>query len=439
MIGKIFDDRFEIIEQLAEGGMGHVYFAKDLNIEFNYKLIMKVSKPEHIYRFKTEIKIMSRLLNFPKVAKILHSNLESKNPYYIMKFYENGNLQDFYTPKKLKNDFKLQQEIFLDMIDCIKELHNKNKYHRDIKPDNFLIDDNENILVSDFGLSVDLDSTSKRITKSLEYAGTDGYCPPEFSKKAGAFKNPDAQSDIYMLGKSFYSLLTGDKNPSHVNNAIIDSFLHSIIDKACEIDKEKRYKNLGELKSELKKTYNYKLTEKSPYEKARDLCQKIYLNNNDTIELFELFLILEKKEKKDILKNFPVSFFKMAMTIQEIDLKYVIEVYKEIVEVDDALNNWSIYKNEFMDNFRKSMRIIVENSYYKNNEIKAIALYLLVIISGQRGEWPCKDTLKSLIDEEFVEKAVVELLSKNLQNNNCINEINASDCKSSSIRKLVTL
>lgn len=438
MIGNVIDNRFKIIKNFKHnGGMGYIYIVEDLKKEFNFQIIIKISQPQYVDRFKKEIKIMTRLLESPNVAKILYSNLEGHVPYYIMKFYEKGNLQDFYTLTKVKNNFKLQQEIFLEMIDCIRVLHSQNKFHRDIKPDNFLLDDNLNILVSDFGLSVDLDSSSTRITSTGTYGGSQGYLPPEFSEKARLFKYIKPQSDIYMLGKSFYALLTG-LNPLHIDKNKIDNFIYPIIYKACKIDINERYKNLEELKEELIKIFRYKLTEATPYAKVRTLCKKSFLNNSETMELYKLFLICKIEEQKNILKILPVSFFEQAVKNNKIDLQYMLDVYTKIVKVDDALNNWSIYNNTFMEQFRTSMKIIVTDSNSIHHVIKAKALYLLVVISGQTSEWSCQETLKSIKDEKLAEELVNLLLNENLEGNNCIHGINSFDCELDSISKLIT-
>lgn len=440
MIGKTFDNRFKVLGKLKHnGGMGDIYFVEDLDKEFNYKIIIKVSNDEYIDRFKKEIKIMSRLSTFPKIAKILYSNLESATPYYIMKFYENGSLQNFYTPSKLKDNFQLQKKVFLEMIEGIQVLHSENKFHRDIKPDNFLIDDSEDILVSDFGLSVDLDSISIRITKTSDALGTVGYYPPEF-KKYGSFKyDIDAQSDIYMLGKSFYALLVGDYNPEHIDKSKINNFLYPIIEKACQLKKEERYESLYDLEKALEKVFQYKLTVDRPFIKIRDLCKNNFLDDFEVLELYELFSILEIKEQKSVLKILPIVFFNHAVNNEDINLKYMIEVYKEIVEVDEALSNWGKYPQEFMDRFRESMFILIEKNKHSENVKDEIveALSLLVTISEHRGEWKCQGILKSITSEELGEKFSLKMLNTNFKNNQCISEIDPSDCNSNNIQKLI--
>ena len=435
MSESIVDNRFKIIEPFEHrGGMGEIYIVEDLDKEFNDKIIMKRSQEiENIPRFKKEIKIMSRLSNSSKIAKILYSNLESDIPYYIMKFYKNGSLRDFYKPSRLQDDFKLQKQVFLEMIGAIQVLHDENKFHRDIKPDNFLIDDDENIIVTDFGLSVDLDSTSTRITNTKEAYGTEGYYPPEFKDQYSFKHKIDARCDIYMLGKSFYALLTGEYNPSHVDERKIDNFFYSIIDKSCQIEKENRYIDLEELKEDLIKKFDYKLIEKNPYEKIKELCKINFLNPTETIEIYKLFSLLILEEQKDIVKCLPLSFFEKAIANHKIDLKNIIKVYQNIVEYDEPLENWSIYPNDFMDRFRASMKKILDASYYKDEEVQTISLYLLVMISGQRGEWACQDVLKK-VDGVFVDNAINLLISQNFEKN-FLKDINIIECKSESIRK----
>lgn len=437
MIGKIFDSRFQVLEKLQHnGGMGDIYFVEDLDREFNFKIILKLSNIVNDERFRTEIKIMDRLAKSSKIANILYFNLESDTPYYIMNFYKNGNIKNFYSSNKLKDNFRLQYKIFLEMIEGIQELHSQSKYHRDIKPDNFLIDDDENIIVSDFGLSVDFNSKSTRITKTSEAYGTYGYYPPEFIDNIGSFKYFDARSDIYMLGKSFYVLLT-NLNPDIIDRTKIPNFLYYMIDKACRINIEERYENLEELKNTLEKSY--KLKELDTYEKVQRLCKNNFLNSSESIEIYNLFLILEREEQKNILNILPISFFNSAVDSKDIELKYILEVYSEIVEVDEALNNWGKYTQEFMDIFRESMSIIVRENIDSVSDEIIEALYLLVVISEQRGEWSCQGILQAITNEEIGQKLMDLLFSKNQMNNLCISSTDSDKCHSYSIKKLIRI
>ena len=109
----IIDERFKVLEEddkhrkCGEGGMGVVYFVKDLENEFNYEIVLKITKPEnpeYIERFTKEIKIMNRLSKSTKIVKILYSNLDIENPYYVMPYFKNASVSKFFTPMKLKGD-----------------------------------------------------------------------------------------------------------------------------------------------------------------------------------------------------------------------------------------------------------------------------------------------------------------------------------------------
>lgn len=442
------DNRFKVLKKdgeyrkCGEGGMGVVYFVEDLESEFNFEIVLKITKPdkpEYIDRFKKEIKIMNKLSESTKIVKILYSNLDTDNPYYVMKYFKNASVSKFFTSVKLKDNFILQQKVFIEMIDGIQEIHSQNKYHRDIKPENFLVDDEENILVSDFGLAVDLDSESKRLTKTGQHAGTHGFYPPEFKDNPKTFKYCDARSDIYMLGKTFYSILTADKNPTDLDNSKVDDFIYHIIKKACEVKKEDRYDNLEELKSKLKNLFDYKLNINDKLGQAEELCKKIHLNNSEVEKLFNIFMVLNNSEKKELLKKLPISFFKVAISDKKIDLKPMLETFKEIVEVDDALNNWGTYPTKFMDKFRETMKVIIEDNHNNivKTQTKALALFLLVLISAQRGEWVCQKVIQSINNEGLGEEFVALVLNKNLSGNNCIDGIDASECITSSIKKFI--
>lgn len=442
------DNRFKVLEEngeyrkCGEGGMGDVYFVEDLQNEFNFEIVLKITKPdkpEYIDRFKKEIKIMNKLSESTKIVKILYSNLDIENPYYVMKYFKNASVSKYFTSAKLKDNFILQQKVFIEMIDGIQEIHSQKKYHRDIKPENFLVDDEENILVSDFGLAVDLDSDSQRLTQTGDAYGSNGFYPPEYKNDPKSFKYGDGIGDIYMLGKTFYSILTADKNPTDLDSSKVEKFIYYIIKKACEVKKEERHQDLAELKSDLKKSFDYKLNINDKLGQAEELCEKIHLNNSEVEELFNIFMVLNNSEEKELLKKLPISFFKVAISDKNIDLKPMLETFKEIVEIDDALNNWGTYPNEFMDKFREIMKVIIEanrNNFVKT-QTKALALLLLVRISAQRGECACQKVIQSINDEALGEEFVALVLNKNLSGNNCINGIDASECITNSIKKFI--
>lgn len=133
------------------------------------------------------------------------------------------------------------------MIDCVAELHARGIYHRDIKPQNFLID-GARIVVSDFGLSTEAGSDTA-LTRSSVFWGTHGYLPPEYAERGG-FKSASPVGDIFMLGKSFYMLIT-ERDPTYILPLNVPDALYFVIQAACDVNPERRPKTLADLKQRL--------------------------------------------------------------------------------------------------------------------------------------------------------------------------------------------
>jgi serine/threonine protein kinase len=256
-VGDIIDDRFEVTGLCSDsGGMGRVLLVQDEREEFSGTLALKYCREEddeYIKRFRREVRLLKRFSGNSKVIKVLYSNYTHQPPYFVMEFYPDGDLTT--RIDEIQNDLEEQERIFNLMIDCIAELHANNVLHRDIKPQNFLID-RKSLVVSDFGLGMEPGSTT-RFTSSSMFWGTQGYLPPEFQN--GGFKHADESADVFMLGKSFYVLIT-KQNPTYLMENELHPALFHVIERACELDKNRRYRSLAELRQALQMAYDVMLT-----------------------------------------------------------------------------------------------------------------------------------------------------------------------------------
>lgn len=185
------------------------------------------------------------------VMRVHHFNVNHTPPYFVMDFYERGDL--FNLAAEIQSNIAAQEWVFLAMLDCVGVLHAKGVFHRDIKPQNFLFDGSR-LVISDLGLSTEIESLT-RFTRSSEAWGTLGYLPPEFL--SGGFKNADASGDVFMLGKAFYALLTGmDPLILQLDHPLIPRQLRPIIDRCCRPLKEQRYRSVDELRNSLSHAYD---------------------------------------------------------------------------------------------------------------------------------------------------------------------------------------
>jgi len=264
--GSIFAGRYQIIEELGKGGMGKVYRALDKKL--NEEVALKLIKPE----IASDKKTLERFNNELKLArKIAHKNvgrmyelMEEKGTHFITMEYVPG--QDLRGLIRQTGQLAVGTAISIARQVCegLAEAHRLGVIHRDLKPQNIMIDKEGNARIMDFGIARSL--KAKGITGAGVMVGTPEYMSPEQveSKEVGQ------QSDIYTLGVILYEMVTGrvpfegdtplsvavkhkteaPPDPKQVN-AQIPEDLSRLILKCLEKDSDKRYQSAGEVRSEL--------------------------------------------------------------------------------------------------------------------------------------------------------------------------------------------
>lgn len=395
------------------GGMGTLLFVTPRTRTFAVpKLVLKYcreSDPEHIRRFRRETRLLLDFTGNSKVAQILDHNLDHDPPYYVMPFYAEGDLTTLHS--SLAVDELSQERLFLQMIDCVLELHAKNVFHRDIKPQNFLRD-GTTIRVSDLGLSMEHDSATA-FTQSSQVYGTYGYLPPEYV--AGGFKAPDAAGDIFMLGKSFYSLLT-QRHPLHlVGNGIPDSLFH-LIRKCCDPDRSRRYQTLSELKQAVVAVYDVLLRRVDGVVRAKQLlttistrlAQQHDYSVGEIEQLIDLFACLPPNESKSLAREIPAEFYEL-LTFAEF-AKHVsdfLAFYRPMVESEDY--GWS-----YAETIARNMRTLFDSPRICDTD-KATALDLAIYSARAMNRFAAMETCQKMIkavDSDALAFLVCEILRR---------------------------
>ncbi len=207
MIGRILSGRYKVVSMIGEGGMSVVWRAQDMNTG---KLVaVKVLRDEYrddetfIRRFEREALAASRMTH-PNIANLLDVGLEEDGTRYLVIEYVSGiTLKQFIRDNgAIRPDTASQ--IIMRVLAAVQHAHQNGVIHRDIKPQNILLDKEGAVKVSDFGIArVANSQTMSQDTDTV--MGSVYYFSPEQAKGAVV----DEKSDIYSVGVVFYEMLTG--------------------------------------------------------------------------------------------------------------------------------------------------------------------------------------------------------------------------------------
>ena len=196
---------YELREKVGSGGFGAVYraYQKGIDREVAIKIILPefVNKPEFVQRFEAEARLIARLEHFHIVPLYDYWYEPGGNAYLVMRWLRGGSLRELVDEGPLSFDLVLR--LLRQTAEALSAAHRAGVIHRDIKPDNILLDEQHNAYLSDFGIAKDLISPA-HLTKSGT-VGSPGYMSPE--QFFGEQVSP--QSDIYSLGMTLYECLCG--------------------------------------------------------------------------------------------------------------------------------------------------------------------------------------------------------------------------------------
>ena len=264
--GSIFAGRYQIVEELGKGGMGKVY--KALDTELKEKVAIKLIKPEvaadekTIERFRNELKF-ARKIRHKNVCQMYDLNREEGTHYITMEYVHGEDLKRLIRKMGQMSAGQVIS-IALQVCEGMAEAHRLGVVHRDLKPQNIMVDEEGNARIMDFGIARSV--KGKGITGAGVMIGTPEYMSPEQVEG----KESDQRSDIYSLGIILYEMLTGrvpfegdtpftvgvkhkseaPEDPKKFNSGIPDD-LNLIILKCLEKQREDRFQSTGEICSEL--------------------------------------------------------------------------------------------------------------------------------------------------------------------------------------------
>lgn len=207
MIGKIFNNRYEIIEQIGSGGTAVVYKGRD-NL-LGRMVTVKVLREEYngdeafVRRFRREAEAVASL-SHGNIVAVYDVGYEDNMHYIVMEFVEGESLKDYI---KSMGTLSINDSvnIMCQMLEGISYAHEHGIIHRDIKSHNILLSVDGRVKVTDFGIAVGISDVTQTYTSSSKIMGSVQYISPE-QVQGG---NITEKSDIYSAGVVFYEMLTG--------------------------------------------------------------------------------------------------------------------------------------------------------------------------------------------------------------------------------------
>lgn len=260
-IGRLLDNRYEILEVIGTGGMAVVY--KALCHRLNRMVAIKILKDEFFQdeefrrRFHAESQAVA-ILSHPNIVSVYDVSTSGDADYIVMELVEGITLKQYMEKKGVLN-WRETLHFSMQIAKALEHAHSKGIVHRDIKPHNVMILKNGTAKVTDFGIARIMSSTN---TLTKEALGSVHYISPEQAKGGRV----DNRSDIYSLGVVMYEMMTGQPpydgdSPvaialKHINggavmpsvlNPNIPGGLEQIIMKAMAVDPDRRYSSATEM------------------------------------------------------------------------------------------------------------------------------------------------------------------------------------------------
>lgn len=266
LIGRNINGRYKIKELIGGGGMSNVYLAHDMILDRDIAIkILRYdfSNEEELRRRFQREALSTTSLAHPNIVNIFDVGEDGAMPYLVMEYVPGRTLKEYiieHSPIAPERAVKIMKQL----ASALAHAHHNQIVHRDIKPQNILMDDEGNVKISDFGIAMALSATSYTQTNSV--LGTVHYLSPEQARGGNATK----KSDIYSLGIVMYELLTGRlpfSGESAVSIALkhlqtetpslreivptIPQSLENVVLKATAKDAQHRYQSADEMDEDL--------------------------------------------------------------------------------------------------------------------------------------------------------------------------------------------
>lgn len=252
--------KYKILQKLGSGGFGTVYLAEDTILKTERAIKVPHRTGTNTEKAVQECVVQTKLLDHPNIVKLLTVDIIEGNVLMVMEYIQGTDLEKI-LDKKDKLDIKIALKYLRQLLSALDFAHNQKVIHRDIRPSNILINEEDSIKITDFGTSTLLTERPYATTR----IGSPPYMAPEQFEGRAVFA-----SDIYSAGCLFYEMVSGlppivMANPMEIYKKAkarsylplikkvptITPELNSIINRALEPDITNRYRYVKEMLDDL--------------------------------------------------------------------------------------------------------------------------------------------------------------------------------------------
>lgn len=364
MIGKTVS-HYKILEKIGGGGMGVVYKAEDTKLK---RTVALKFLPSHLTKNETDKARFlqeaqaAAALNHPNVCTTHEIHDEGENPFIVMEYLEGKTLRDIVHENPPESGMPGIREVVdhaIQIAEALKAAHGKGIVHRDVKSENIMVTETDQVKVMDFGLAKLRGSV--KLTKSSSTVGTVAYMSPEHLQG----KDVDARTDIFSFGVVLYEMLTSqlpfkgeyesammyaivneEPEPIQKYRSDVSSELLHVLNRTLEKKSDERYQSVNDMLIDLKrlKRDTNKVSRESLKEMPVATSRKKYRISpivlwliagaiGLTIILFMLFKFVERGSKKQPFEQMQItrltSHGKAKDAAISPDGKYIVHVMEE--------------------------------------------------------------------------------------------------------------
>ncbi|WP_145441750.1 Stk1 family PASTA domain-containing Ser/Thr kinase [Staphylococcus hominis] len=316
MNGKLINDRYQLIDKLGGGGMSMVYLAEDTILERKVAIkaisIPQSEKDETMKRFYREVNSATQIVH-ENIVEVYDVEEDDDNFYLIMEYIDGPTLSEY-----IHSHGPLNIETAIDFIkqilNGVKQAHEQRIIHRDIKPQNVLINKDKILKIFDFGIAKALSETS--MTQTNHVLGTVQYLSPEQAKG----DKTNETTDIYSIGIVLYEMLVGEPPFSgetavsiaikHIQETVpnitekypnIPQSLSNVVLKATEKNPKDRYQTIEEMYNDLSSVLVTSRLNEEKHTRISDTTQTVPIDKKEIKNKLE-----EETHKKDIAQTMQI-------------------------------------------------------------------------------------------------------------------------------------